>query len=390
MLDQAKKKKFLMISFVISVLYALHFAIPLYAASTFLGKFIDTKYVGLIYSFAAVLTFLSTIYIGKIIKRYHSYKTSLYILITGIVATSCLAFATNVYIVVFLFCINMICSFLFLTILNFFVEEFEDARTTGETRGIFLTLLNAGILFSALFAGQILSLYSYTILWLVSAACLIPVIFLIRHNYEHVKDPKFKNPNMMLAINNIKRDKNLFAVFLSILILECFFITMAIYAPGVLKNNLNISIETYLSVILPFALIPFVIFPYQLGVIADKKYGEKEMLLIGLAMLIIVNIIFPNIDSIGLFTIAVFLFISRIGAALIESMGTIYFYKKVKADNISIIALFSSTRVIAYIIMPLISSVILSLGLSISYIFYFLSVLFAYSAYKAKDLIDTK
>ena len=132
------------------------------------------------------------------------------------------------------------------------------------------------------------------------------------------------------------------------------------------------------------------IFPYQLGVIADKKYGEKEMLLIGLAMLIIVNIIFPNIDSIGLFTIAVFLFISRIGAALIESMGTIYFYKKVKADNISIIALFSSTRVIAYIIMPLISSVILSLGLSISYIFYFLSVLFAYSAYKAKDLIDTK
>lgn len=390
MLEQAKKKKFLMISFVISILYALHFAIPLYAASTFLAKYIDTSYIGLVYAFAALVSLLLSTYIGKFIKKYHSYKSSIYILSGGIVSTACLSFVDNVYLVIILFSLHLIFVTLFLTIINFFIEEFEDARTTGETRGIFLTLLNSGILFSALFAGQILSLYSYTTLWLASAACLIPIIFLIRHNYEHIKDPKFKNPNIIPAIIYVMRDKNLFAVFLSIITLECFFITMAIYAPSVLKNNLDINIETYLSVILPFALIPFVIFPYQLGIIADKKYGEKEMLLIGLVMLVIISIIFPNITNMNLFLIAVFLFISRIGAALIESMCTIYFYKKVKAENISVIALFSSTRVIAWIIIPTISSLILSLGLSINYVFYTLAILFAYSVYKAKDLVDTR
>jgi hypothetical protein len=195
---------------------------------------------------------------------------------------------------------------------------------------------------------------------------------------------------MLPAIKQIIKDKDIFAIFVSIMTLECFFVTMAIYAPSVLKNNLDIGIETYLSVILPFALIPFVVFPYQLGVIADKKYGEKEMLLIGLFILIIINIVFPNINDVKIFTVAAFLFLARIGAAMIESMCTIYFYKKVKAENISMISLFSSTRVLSYLVMPLISSIVLSLGLSISYIFYVLTILFAYSIYKVKDLVDTK
>jgi predicted MFS family arabinose efflux permease len=371
-------------------LYALHFAIPLYATSTFLEQYIPTAYIGTLYSVSALMTLVLVIYMGKIVKKYHSYKTSMYILSLGILSTVGLAFSQNPYLISSLFFINMVCSFLFLTIINFFIEEFEDPTATGETRGIFLTLINSGILLSALFAGQILSLYSYNVLWLVSASCLVPIFFLIKHNYAHIKDAKIKNPNMLPAIKQIIKDKDIFAIFVSIMTLECFFVTMAIYAPSVLKNNLDIGIETYLSVILPFALIPFVVFPYQLGVIADKKYGEKEMLLIGLFILIIINIVFPNINDVKIFTVAAFLFLARIGAAMIESMCTIYFYKKVKAENISMISLFSSTRVLSYLVMPLISSIVLSLGLSISYIFYVLTILFAYSIYKVKDLVDTK
>jgi pyrroline-5-carboxylate reductase len=107
-------------------------------------------------------------------------------------------------------------------------------------------------------------------------------------------------------------------------------------------------------------------------------------------MLIIIGIVFPNISNVSMLTVALFLFISRIAASLVESMCTIYFYKKVNAGEISIIALFSSIRVIAYIIMPLFSSVILYSGLSIAYIFYFLALMMIYSLYKLKNLVDTK
>lgn len=390
MLDKNKKKHLLMISFIISILYALHFAIPLYVTSTYLAKFIETSYVGVVYSFMGLFSFLLSIYLGRFVKKYHSYNTSLLILLTGFVSTLSLSFLTETWMVITAFVISNTCSFLFFSILNFFVEEFDSDGKTGETRGIFLTLMNVGILFSALFAGQILSLYSFSALWIVSAVCLLPIIFLIRHNYAHIPDPKFRNPSMLIAIKHVMRNKNLFAVFLSVLSLECFLVTMSIYAPNVLSANLNINLETYLSFILPFALIPFVIFPYQLGIIADKKYGEKEMLVIGSVILIFISLIFPNINNVGMFTVAVFLFISRVGASLVESMCTIYFYKKVNAGEISIIALFSSIRVIAYIIMPLFSSVILSFGLPISYIFYFLALTLVYSLYKLRNLVDTK
>jgi MFS family permease len=368
----------------------MHFAIPLYAASTFLSKYVETSSVGLIYSLMGILSLIFTFYLGRFVKIHHSYNTAMMILITGFISTISLSFLEDKVLIITAFIISNICSFLFFSVLNLFIEEFDTDGKTGETRGIFLTLLNSGILFSALFAGQILSISSFSVLWIVSACCLIPIMFLIKHNYANVRDPKFKNPNMFLAIKHMTRDKNLFAVFVSILVLECFFVSMAIYAPTVLQNNLNINIDRYLSVILPFALIPFVIFPYQLGIIADKKYGEKEMLLTGISILIMISLIFPNITNMNIFLIAIFLFISRVGAALVESMCTIYFYKKVKADDISIIALFSSTRVIAYIFMPLISSIILSSGLSITYVFYALAIFFLYSVYKAKDLVDTK
>ncbi len=390
MLDKNKKKHLLMISFIISILYALHFAIPLYVTSTYLANFIETSYIGVVYSFMGLFSFLLSVYLGRFVKKYHSYNTSLLILLTGFVSTLSLSFLTETWMVILAFVISNTCSFLFFSILNFFIEEFDSDGKTGETRGIFLTLMNVGILFAALSAGQILSLYSFSVLWIVSASCLIPILFLIKQNYAHIPDPNFRNPSMLSAVKHVMHNKNLFAVFLAVLAMECFFVTMAIYAPTVLNNNLNISLETYLSFILPFALIPFVIFPYQLGIIADKKYGEKEMLIIGVVMLILISIIFPNINNVSLFTVAIFLFISRIGASLVESMCTIYFYKKVNAGEISIIALFSSVRVIAYIIMPLISSIILSFSLPIAYIFYFLSLMFIYSLYKLRNLVDTK
>ncbi len=390
MLDKNKKKHLLMISFIISILYALHFAIPLYVTSTYLANFIQTSYIGIVYSFMGLFSFLLSMYLGRFVKKYHSYNTSLLILLIGFVSTLSLSFLTETWMIVVAFVLSNTCSFLFFSILNFFIEEFDSDGETGETRGIFLTLMNVGILFAALSAGQILSLYSFSVLWTISAACLIPIMFLIRHNYAHIPDPKFRNPSMLSAVKHVMHNKNIFAVFLALLSLECFFVTMSIYAPTVLKNNLDISLETYLSFILPFALIPFVVFPYQLGVIADKRYGEKEMLVIGIIMLIIIGIVFPNISNVSMLTVALFLFISRIAASLVESMCTIYFYKKVNAGEISIIALFSSIRVIAYIIMPLFSSVILYSGLSIAYIFYFLALMMIYSLYKLKNLVDTK
>ena len=96
------------------------------------------------------------------------------------------------------------------------------------------------------------------------------------------------------------------------------------------------------------------------------------------------------LTNLNLFTVAIFLFISRAGASLIETMCEVYFYKKVTASQISTITLFSQIRLMSYLIMPLISSIILILSIPISYVFYILGFIFIYALHKVRFLIDTK
>lgn len=144
---------------------------------------------------------------------------------------------------------------------------------------------------------------------------------------------------MLSAATIAFKNKNLRAALIGELAVSSFYATMVIYSPLYL-SALGVPLTSYMTIILPLALIPLVILPYELGYLADKKFGEKEMLIIGLLILTVTSLLFVVISTTALWVWALLLIISRIGASFVETMSFSYYFKKVGAEDPSLTALF--------------------------------------------------
>ena len=385
------KRKLLAVGFSMSMLYALFFAMPLYLNSTMLSKYFDSESVSFIYVISAIFTFVFSFSISKYVKKIHNYNFTLLILLISFLATLSLGIFDNKTIIFFAFILNFLGTSVLFTLLNLYIEEFGDRENEGSVRGIFLTLVNAGILIAPLIAGQLLMTHGYSSVYIVAALTLIPIAFLIRHYYVHIPDPVYKDINLKTTFKQIIKDKNVSSIMMSAFVLESFFTVMAIYAPLYLIQYTDITVAQYIGIILPFALIPFVLLPYELGYLADKKFGEKEMLIIGFFFVIACALLFPFfvINYGTIFMLSIFLFISRIGAAMIETMNHTYFYKKITVDRVAIISVFNNMRTLAYIITPLIATAVIYITGDIKYVFVTYAVLAFVSIFKLAKIKDT-
>jgi MFS-type transporter involved in bile tolerance (Atg22 family) len=97
---------------------------------------------------------------------------------------------------------------------------------------------------------------------------------------------------------------------------------------------------------------------YPLGILADKKMGEKELLIGSIIIATILTFSFAFISLPSVFLWASLLFISRIGISGIEVLRDSYFYKQVDGNDLDIIAFFRMARplsniVSAVIVVPL-------------------------------------
>ena len=103
---------------------------------------------------------------------------------------------------------------------------------------------------------------------------------------KHVRDPAYHTIDMLEAAKRAWRNKNLRGALVAMFLLESFYAVMVIYSP-IYITSLGIPLAVYLSVIMPIALIPLILLPYELGRLADKRYGEKEILIIGLLVMVL-------------------------------------------------------------------------------------------------------
>ena len=367
MTDEKTKRKLLIVSFAVTILYALHFAVPLYTNSTFLQQFFTSSQISFLFAGAFSLTFIASTYLSKFLHKYHNYETTLLFLTLNFFSVLLLGFVSNPIFVVLLFTSFIIFSTLLYSTINIFIEEFKGVHdikndNTGSVRGVFLTLLNFGILLSPLVCSLLLTQGGFEYVYIFSALTLIPIAFLIRHFFAHIPEPKYKEVNVIGVLAKISKDRNLTGVMVAVLILEGFFAIMAVYTPLYLVNTIGLTTGQYLGVILPFALIPFVILPYELGVLADTKLGEKEMMIIGLVIILLSCAIFPFITTKSVLVWAAFLAFSRIGAAMLEAMSYTYFFRKVHSTDVASISLFANIRTIANAVVPAISAVIILAG----------------------------
>jgi MFS family permease len=333
----------------LTILYALHYAIPLYATSSFLHKYFSSAYVSGLYTLASIVTLFASLAITKSIRRFHTYRFTFFLVIAEIVATILFGITENVYIIGIFFIIHTLLQAFLYICLNIFIESFSKHTETGSIRGLFIAILSMGYIISPLLGGLILEHSSFKLLYIIASLTLIPFLYFLHKYLLHIKEPAYTSVDIFGAVRTVFRNKNLKSVFIADMLVEAFYGVMIIYSPIYLAT-LGIPLTTYLSYILPIALIPLVLLPYELGFFADSRHGEKNIIIIGLLIMTVTTFLCVIIQSSNPLIWALLLFISRIGTSLAETMSQTYFFKRVGPEDASLTTLFMNLRGVATIL----------------------------------------
>ncbi|MEK9180735.1 MAG: MFS transporter, partial [Patescibacteria group bacterium] len=293
-------------------------ALSYYVNSSFLSRLVGgDKWLGLIYAAAAIggggLILILTRFhlIEKIGWRRLSCWLGL-ILASGYLSLSFISLST-VQLVSFIFVYTAIVGLSFL--LDLALEQASRDAATGRIRGGYLTIINAAVLFAPLVSGATLDYFKdFRFIYFLCFIAVLPLLYQLFFKFDRsvlvtvnfAAPKKLNNPNLRRIL---KLD----------FLLNLFFFVMVIYLPLHLHNNLGFSWEK-IGLIFTIMLVPFVLIEYPLGWLADKRWGEKEILTAGLMIVGLATLPIAWLTSTNWLIWAGLLFLTRVGASAWESM----------------------------------------------------------------------
>lgn len=366
------KKSSLVLLYILGFVFAFTSSLPAYINSSFLKSLTGEQAIGLIYTCGSIFSLIFLILIPKLLRRYGNFKITLFLIILYFLNFLGLAFGQNSIFVILCFMLSGALATTIYFNFDIFIEHHSLNNKTGNIRGLYLTSMNFAWLLSPWVAGTIAEEYTLKSIYFVSAIVMIPVIIIFLSGLKDFKDKEYKDFKLIETIRSIKNNKNIKNIIFSAFLLQTFYAWMAIYTPIYLNEYLGLS-WGIIGIIFSIMLIPFVLTEVPLGYMADKKIGEKEILTTGFIIIAIATATISLIHTGNNYIIlAIILFMTRVGAAMIELMNDTYFFKQINDGDLNTINLYRTASPIAYIISPIIATIIL-LFIPFSYIFLILS-----------------
>jgi MFS-type transporter involved in bile tolerance (Atg22 family) len=133
--------------------------------------------------------------------------------------------------------------------------------------------------------------------------------------------------------------------------LHVFYAWTVIYIPLYLTNHIGFSWGE-VGIILSIMLLPFIIFQIPIGRMEDKYHDEKHVLVLGFSIMAASFMLIPFIHEKSLVLWAAVLFVSRIGASIVEVSSESYFFKHINPSNAGFISFFRMTRALPFFVIP--------------------------------------
>lgn len=340
---------------VIGFIYTLHVVLPMYSNSSFLSLFADERTLGIIYMLEAAVSVFAFLLAPHIIRRFGNYATAIGLICIQIVLFYALATSMSPYVIAGAFILQSAVIALIGLNLDIFLEGYTDSKHVGSVRGLYATTLNASWVIGPLIGSMLINgMSNYRNTYIASLAMLFPLLYLIYRNFPRFKDPNYTHLSPWHLFKHISTNKNWTRLFFANIILQTFYAWMVVYSPIYLNKTIGFGWEE-IAIILTIMLIPFPLIQYPLGKLADRRFGEKEIMAIGFAIMGISTIALAFIDIKNVAIWALALFLTRVGAAAAEIMIETYFFKTVSQRDTAVLGSFRVTRPVAYFIAPLIT-----------------------------------
>lgn len=375
----------------ITFLSALVIGLPLYIGTLFLSTIVNVSAIPYIYLIGYLVGMVAVLNMANIIEKYHKrfFYTSLYITIS--LVCFAIAFSPEKEVTVVLFICYLILTSLLYGSMSLIAEGVtRQEKLIGHVRGTQITIFSFGILASPFLAASFTSLGGYNLLFAATGILAIPMIFFANQFVSHTREAKPKSIHIINAIKKAFDNTDLRGALFGLVSLELFYSVMVIFG-AVLVVTKGFDLITYLSVVLPIALLPLVILPHTLGAVADNKFGEKEMMIVGMIIISLSLVLFILNDSKSLYLLTGILLFSRIGASMLETMVNAYYFKKIDQSEVALNSVFVATR---FMSISAVAVIAILMGINsvenISKLFIVIAVIIFFLSYYVFQIKDTK
>jgi MFS family permease len=384
--EKLNRKKISLIN-LISFFIGFSQAFFIYILSNYLKLSFGRENVGIFYLIAYLITLILLLNLYKFVKKFGKSDIFHFSLLYKIIITAFLLVVSPGPFAIVLVVLYIIFGSLEMVSLDMILESHSNDKMSGRIRGKFLTILNAGFLIGPFLSTWILGKYDYNgvFLFLLIFNLFISglAVWGIKKT-DHQFDVDLKVRDI---IKKIKIRKNVGRIFYVSFILEFFYAMMIIHTPLYLIN-IGLSWGD-IGIIFTVMLIPFVILQYPLGVLADKKTGEKEFIIFAVILMGLSTGVIYFIGGKSILVWSMILFFTRIGAAIIEILRDSYFYKKIDGYDVDLIGIFRTAMPLGYIAASGIS-IILLLIFPLKFIFFLVGLIVFSALWPAIKLADSE
>lgn len=373
----------------LSLLLAFTESSFIYVLSTYFATALRNDNVSIFYFVAYGTSFTLLFFLHKWIRNIGKIRL-LSIFFVALIVLSAFLSKTPVSLMgaAILICVIIFINLVWVTF-DIILEGYSTDGISGRVRGMHLAIISIGSICGPIVSTRTLERYGFNGIFSISligfAVVLILILLFLRRENRIVHGVALKPWATLKKIWFERRD--LARIFHVSFGLEFFYATMTIYTPIYLLS-LGLDWEQ-IGVIFTIMLIPFVTLEYPLGILADKKTGEKELLIgsIIIASLCTFSFAFLSLPSVAIW--AGILLFSRIGIAGIEVLRDSYFYKQVDGDDLDIIAFFRMARPLSNILSAIIVIPLLFI-FPIKIIFFLVASVMASSLFSVFYLRDTR
>lgn len=384
--ENMDKTKIELVSF-ISFLLGFGQAVLIYIASSYFAAIVGTENVGIFYLTAYVIELVLLLSFHKAVSYLGRSRVLLFLLLIKVLALLALVAVSVSPFGIFPLIIYIVVGSLSWVALDMILESCSTDRFSGRIRGLYLTVMNTGFIFGPFISTYLLGRFNFEGVFVFMAVLYIFIFIFSLISLRGFDGKMVCRPTIINLLRAVWKRKNVLRAYYISCVLEFFYAMMVIYTPLYLQD-LGLGWDK-IGIIFTVMLVPFVILQYPAGFLADKKTGEKELLIVSLAIMGASTLAVYFVSSTAVAVWAAVLFITRIGASLIEVLRDSYFYKRIGSGDIDLIDFFRTARAMAYITAAVLSTILL-LIFPLKAVFLLVAAVVFSALYPALKLADNK
>lgn len=345
--------------YILSFFFSLHIALSAYVNSTFLSSIISEKYVGILYTLSSIATLLLLSKSANILKYFGNRRLILILLLVNMLSLVGMITSTNPYIVASSFVVFVSTNTQILFCIDIFIEHFSRNKNIGRTRGLYLTIINLAWMLSPLLAAFLITKEGgYKAIYILAFIAIVIMTLGLIFSVKTFKDKTYNRTPFLETYRYLKTNHHMLAITIIYFILQFFYAWMVVYTPIYLYQHIGLG-WGQIGIIFTIMLAPFVLFGLPIGILIDKYHVKKRILLyIGFIIISVSTFLIAGITTKSIILWAIVLFITRVGASIIETTSEIYFFTHIKEEEAYLLSIFRDMNPVAYLIAPILGTVV--------------------------------